>query len=212
MAGKVLLMCPCGDGRIETLTVMSLIQAISASAPHVLGPHFLNGNSNIHDARNTMAHIFKTQHTECDRVVFVDSDIAFDLQDFTYLMEGDEDIVIAPYARKAIGEAHVEWGMGLVRIHRSVFERMDAWRDDEGAEMLHRYYSKYGIVTDYFFTGATSDSRWFGEDTGFYHWCALMGGVSMRQEKRTRLVHIGKFYYCYPDQTPGLIPITAGAQ
>lgn len=211
---QILLAIPCMDGRLETLTVFGLIQVMAATGGAVR-PFFLTGNSNIADARNQIAHHFKVHAKECEELIMVDSDIGFDLEAFTYLMEGTDPIVIAPYARKSIGEAPVDMGAGFCRIHRSVFESLDAWTIEEGPdagrEALNRYYSKSGIVTDYFYTGATRDSRWFGEDTGFWHWCA-MRGFKARLEKRCRLVHIGKFYYCYPDQTPGLIPIESGAQ
>lgn len=207
---KVLMAMPAMDGRLEILTVMGLLQVMAASGGAVR-PYFLSNNSNIHEARNTIANYFKLHATDCDTLVMVDTDIGFDLEAFTYLMEGDEDIVIAPYARKVIGAAPVDFGAGFCRIARKVFLELDSWVDDEGQEMLHRYYSKDELATDYFFTGASSDSRWFGEDTGFWHWCMLRG-FTLRQEKRCRLVHIGKFYYCYPDQTPGLIPVQAGAQ
>jgi hypothetical protein len=207
---RVLMAMPAIDGRLEILTVMGLVQVMAASGGAVR-PYFLTGNSNIHEARNVIAHYFKTLATDCDTLVMVDTDIGFDLEAFTLLMEGDEDIVIAPYAKKAIGKGSTDFGMGFCRIARKVFVELDSWLDEEGGEMLHRYYSDNGIMTDYFFTGASSDGRWFGEDTGFWHWCMLRG-FTLRQEKRCRLIHVGKFYYCYPDQTPGLIPDIAGAQ
>ena len=77
--------------------------------------------------------------------------------------------------------------------------------------MLHRYFLDGELAVDYHFDGASPDGRWFSEDTGFWHWCHL-AGVKLRKEPRTRLGHIGRFVYSYPDQTPGLIPLENGAQ
>jgi hypothetical protein len=227
---RALLSCPAADGRIETLTMISIIQALGAAGPcnemgsgpmlwgdTLRGPYILAHNSNIREARNKIAHYFKVKATDCDHLLMLDSDIAFTLDDLAFLLEGDEDIVIAPYAKKAIGEAPARMGAGFARVHRRVFEGLDAWLNEDGSEALPRYYMHLmpnappELATDYFFDGATPDGRWFGEDTGFWHWCAL-NDFSVRLEERTRLVHIGKFYYCYPHQTPGLIPEAAGAQ
>lgn len=207
---QILLAIPCGDGRVDVLTIMGLIQVMAATGGAVR-PFFLSNNSNIPEARNQIAHYFKVHAKECEELIMVDSDIGFDLEAFTYLMEGTDPIVIAPYARKAIGEAPVDFGCGFCRVHRKVFEALDNWTTPEGREALNRYYGKAGIMTDYFYTGATTDARWFGEDTGFWHWCAMLG-FTPRLEKRCRLIHVGKFYYCYPDQTPGLVPVSHGAQ
>jgi hypothetical protein len=227
---RVLLTIPCGDGRIEALTMMAVLNAVAAAGgctnpgeriptwgDTLRGPFMLCNNSNIRDARNKIAHYFKTRCTDCDRLIMLDSDIAFSVEDLSFLLEGDEDLVIASYSKKAVGEPPAEWGCGFARVHRRVFEKLDAWNNEDGSEALPRYFMHLNpgeqpeMAVDYFFDGAAPDGRWFGEDAGFWHWCAL-NDCTMRRETRTRLVHIGKFYYCYPDQTPGLIPISAGAQ
>jgi hypothetical protein len=163
-------------------------------------PYALVGASNILDGRNKIAHYFLTK-TNADTLFCLDSDIVFNLEDFQFMMEGGEQVVVAPYARKVLGMPPVDFGMGFCRIHRSVFDTLNDWTNPEGEEMLPRYYADGEVLTHFYYSGASSDARWFGEDTGFFHWCAL-NHISMRQERRTRLRHVGPFEFAYPQQIP----------
>jgi hypothetical protein len=198
---KVLLAMPCGTSSMYTEVVMSVIAVLAGSGGSVR-PYWLNGHSNIAGGRSLMAHYF-LNNTECDTLFFWDSDIVASLQDFAYMMEGDEQVVIAPYARKEMGRAPVGFGMGFCRIHRSVFDTLNAWTTDEGEEVLGRFYQNdvppQPIATHFFYTGASPEARWYGEDTGFWHFCAR-NNITQRLERRTRLGHIGLFKYGYPDQ------------
>lgn len=205
---KVLLAIPCMDGKIWTEVMMSVIQILSASAGQVI-PYVLVGDSNISHARNSMAHYFLTK-TDCDTLFFLDSDIVFTPSDFAAVLDGQEQIVIAPYARKFFGMAPVGFGMGFCRIHRSVFETLSELVDIEGSELLPRYYLDGEVATHFFFTGASTDARWFSEDTGFWHWCALQG-ITQRLERRTRLGHLGFYKFECPDQLPAHVQPYRGA-
>jgi len=196
---KVLLACPVMDFRIDIACVMGIMEVVIAGAGAVT-PTFRGGQSNIRLCRNELAH--KYLRSDCDTLVFVDSDIGFTARDFAYLMEGEEQVVICPYAKKVLGMPPVDYGMGFCRIHRSVFEAMNDWRAADGSEALHRFRFEGELATDFFFDGATPDMRWLSEDAGFWHWCALLD-LSRRMETRTRLVHYGRFGYQYPDQIPG---------
>lgn len=213
---RVLLATPALDFRVDVQNISGLIAVLAASSGGVQ-PYWICGNSNIADARNKIAHYFM-RHTPCETLVAVDSDIVYTLKDFEFLMEGDEEIVIGEYARKVVGKPPVDFGMGFVRINRSVFQNLADWTceapPDETpgqVDSLNRYMMDGELAVDFFYTGATRDSRWLGEDTGFFHWCA-MRDIKTRKETRTRLGHVGRFVYGYPDQTPGLIPIESGAQ
>lgn len=203
MPEKILLCTPSLDRRIDIGTHYGILQ-IMAAAGGAIQPYSLVGNSDIRNCRNLCAHYFLTR-TQCDTLFFLDSDIVFTAEDFAYMLEGEESVVIAPYARKQWGMAPTAFGMGFCRIGRDVFDNLNDWVTEEGEEQLRRYYvTEFGgssICTDFFTNGATSDARWFGEDTGFWHWCALRG-LSVRYEKRTRLNHVGPCLYGYPDQFP----------
>jgi hypothetical protein len=205
---NTMIAIPCGDYKVDVITLSGLLPVIAGG---LASPYFHCGDSNVRHMRNAVAHYFMTKRTDCDTLVWVDSDIGFSIDDFGYLMEGPEELAFAPYARKSVGAEPVTFGFGFVRTNRSVFEKMNEWVSAEGEEMLYRYFLDGELAVDYFFDGATPDSRWMGEDVGFFHYCALLD-IHPRIEKRCRLTHVGRFNYGWPDQTPGLVPIEAGAQ
>jgi hypothetical protein len=204
---KILLAMPCMDGKICIETMMGVLE-VMAPAGGLIQPYWSYGDSNIAHCRNGIAHYFLTR-TECDTLFFLDSDIVFTPRDFAWVLEGPEQIVIAPYARKVLGMQPTGFGMGFCRIHRSVFETLNNLIDDEGGEALGRYYiDGQGVATHFFYTGASTDARWFGEDTGFWHFCA-MNNITQRLERRTNLGHVGRFVFGCPDQIPaGVVPYT----
>jgi hypothetical protein len=208
---KVMLGLPCADHKMYCETVMSIIAILAASGGAVQ-PFWLQGNSNVAAARNLVVHYF-LYSTDCDTLFFWDNDIVASAQDFAYVMEGDEQVVIAPYARKEMGREPVGFGMGFCRIHRSVFDALNDWKSEDGEEVLGRYYQTElaaPIATHFFYTGASPEARWYGEDTGFWHFCAR-NGITQRLERRTRLGHIGLHKYGYPDQVPAGQQPTVGA-
>jgi hypothetical protein len=195
---------------MDAEVVMSLVAVLAASGGGVQ-PYWLCGNSNVLMARNLIAHYF-LYSTDCDTLFFWDSDIVATVQDFTYVMEGEEQIVIAPYARKEMGREPVGFGMGFCRIHRSVFETLNEWTQD-GEEVLGRFYQSelpQPIATHFFYSGTSPEARWYGEDTGFWHFCAR-NGFTQRLERRTELGHVGRHKFGYPNQlSAGIVP-TVGA-
>jgi hypothetical protein len=195
---RILMALPVMNRLMDVKCVMGQMSVLAAAGGEVM-PFYLAGNSNISDARNQIAHHFM-EHTNCEHLFCVDADIGFTLQDYHYLMEGTEDIVIAPYSRKSFGELPVDFGFGFCRISRKAFATLRDWMTEDGQEALPRYRMKGEIAVHYFFTGAMPDMRWMGEDTGFFHWCAL-NNISMRQERRTTLLHIGAYEFPYPPQS-----------
>lgn len=208
---RVCIALPSHDFRYDVEVVSSLLQILAASGGTVQ-PYFSCGDSNIAHHRNSIAHAFKTLPTykDCDTLVWVDSDIGFTVQDFMYLCEGDADVVIGPYSEKNTSGRMVEWGMGFARVHRSVFEKLDDWMVDapDGSgkmEALHRYYLNGELAVDYHYNGAMSNMRWHGEDTGFWHWCSLVGGLKLRKETRTKLVHYGRWGFRQGERPPAAL-------
>ena len=206
---RIMLAIPCHDARVDVATVAGLLQVCAAGGGSVQ-PFLSAGDSNIAHHRNSIAHALKTrpEYKDCDTLVWVDSDIGFTVQDFLYVMEPNADgthpdLVIAPYSEKNESGRSIEWGMGFVRTSRELFEKLDAWMVEE-QEALNRYYLNGELATHYFFNGAMPNMRWHGEDSGFFYWCSLHGGIKMRRETRTRLTHWGRKGYTYPP------PATAG--
>jgi hypothetical protein len=197
---KILLAMPTLDGRIWAQTMMAVIEVMSVSGGLIV-PYWHIGDSNISHCRSAIAHYF-LRRTDADTLFFLDTDIVFTGRDFAYMLEGDEPIVIAPYARKIMGAPPTGYGMGFCRIHKSVFDALEKLTDEDGAEALGRFMLDGQVATHYFYTGASADARWFGEDTGFWHMCAL-AELKVRYERRTRLGHVGSYVYGCPEQVPG---------
>jgi hypothetical protein len=194
---KVLIGLPCYDFKIDTECMEGLFHCL----PYYGGRIIYGGCYEIALARSDIAHRFVEKYTSYDWLMFIDSDTGFSLDDWRYLWEGDEDIVIASYAKKFLGEPHNEFGLGFTRIHRRVFEQLKELKTEEGEEKLPRFFHKGEMKVHYFPSGAFN-SRWTGEDTGFFMWAAYTD-AKVRLEKRTKLKHFGRLAYQYPEQIPG---------
>lgn len=195
---KVLVAIPAYDSRIDVACVSGLMQCLEFYSR----PFFWCAMSNIALARNEIAHFFVEQFTSYDWLMMIDSDTGFTHEDWKLLWEGDEQVVMAEYARKCLGEPPVQYGLGFTRVHRSVFEKMKALTMEDGSERLGRFYHRGKMMVDYFPNGAIQSGRWIGEDQGFFMWVGYTG-ASARLETRTKLKHVGRFEYGYPEQIPG---------
>lgn len=72
------------------------------------------------------------------------------------------------------------------------------WQTIHKGRMFHDYYPSGPIVNEFVPT-----SQWMGEDHGFFT-LAMLAGIIVRIEKRTRLLHIGRKAYPYePDMNAG---------
>lgn len=195
---KVLVAIPSYDSRIEAACVAGLMQCL----PFYERPFFWCGMSNIALARNEIAHLFVEKFTNYEWLMMVDSDTGFTADDWRLLWEGEEEIVVAEYARKVIGEKPVQFGLGFTRVHRNVFSKIKELKTEDGQERVNRFYHKGNMMVDYYPNGAIQSGRWIGEDQGFFMWAALTES-SVRIETRTKLKHVGRFEYGYPDQIAG---------
>lgn len=194
---KVLVTMPTYDRRIDVGCMAGLVNCLE----YYHTPFFMVGMSNISLARNEIAHMFLKSPFEW--MMMVDSDIVFSKEDWLLLWEGDEDIVCAEYSKKIIGEGAARFGLGFTRVHRSVFEKIEALTKEDGSESAQRFYHKGAMMVNYFPNGANSESRWISEDHGFFMLASLCEGVKPRVETRTKLKHVGTLEYHYPDQLPG---------
>lgn len=194
---------PCATRNIDVDTIISTNRQIRKYGGMFDAPLAI---SDVALARDMVVQRFKKSHLEW--LMMIDSDMIFTDYDFEMLWEGDEPIVIGPYARKIIGEAPHDFGLGFTRVHRSVFDKIDELQTETGAPVVQEFYLKYGnqklseIYSHYFPNGVSGDSRYLSEDRAFFVLCA-MTGLSYRIEKRCRLGHVGTFVYGYPDQSSG---------
>lgn len=193
---KVMVAIPTHNGQIFAECAGGIAQCVAAQR---FGNFYFHvQGSCINHIRNQIAGIFL--RSEFDTLVCIDADIGFTCQDFDFLMEGEEIIATAEYCRKMMEYSPVTFGMGFVRIHRSVFAKLDNLMDDEGKPLVGTYYEDGHIERDYFRTGASSDSKWMAEDFGFWSLVHL-SGIKPKVEKRTTLKHWGMHAYVYRHDT-----------
>jgi hypothetical protein len=171
------------------------------------GEYMHVGESSISTARDYIVHFFLTR-SRCDWLVWIDSDIAFSRQDWAYLMEqqGNELAVCGEYLKKTLDLSPqvANFGLGFARIHRSVFEQLDALTRDDGGARLLRYRSAVDIngqrsvedFVEYHPIGVMPDGSRRNEDHCFWLLVRL-AGIEIRKEKRTRLGHTGAYTWWY---------------
>jgi glycosyltransferase involved in cell wall biosynthesis len=191
----IIVAIPSHDGKMYTRCIGSMM----ACAKYFEKNYFLVGNSDICSARNSIAHMFM-EHSSYEWLMWIDCDIVYTEEDWELLWEDDDDLIVtASYARKILGWSPADYGMGFCRTHRSVFERLKELTNQDGADLLQRYYSHGEILINYFQNGVWGTNEYVGEDRGFFMFCRI-AGIPVKGEKRTKLKHVGTFEYGYPHQ------------
>jgi hypothetical protein len=198
-------------------SVLMLIedQAIGAQYDHV-------GESSVSTARDYVAHYFLTR-TQCEWLVWIDADICFTREDWGLLMEqqGDERAVCAEYMKKTqdLSPQVANFGLGFARVHRSVYESLDAMTRDDQEPRLLRYRAGVEIngqrsleeFIEYHPIGVHPDGSRRNEDHGFWLMVRL-AGIPIRKETRTRLGHTGSFTWFYDHEKLEALKRKRGAQ
>jgi hypothetical protein len=165
------------------------------------------GDSCVSSARDHVVHQFLTR-SNLEWFVWIDSDIAFSLQDWAYLME-DQDAELAvctEYLKKTqdLSLQVANFGLGFARIHRSVFETLDQLTREDGEPRLLRYRARMPPplqqnmeeFVEYHPVGIHPDGSRRHEDHGFWLMVRL-AGIKIRVETRSRLGHTGPFTWWY---------------
>lgn len=107
---QVLVAIPAYDRKVYAQTVAALLgeQAVAAAAGVVLDVRFIPGTSLIAHARNQAAREFLD--SECDRLVFVDSDVSWQPGDLLSIAIAEPDFVGGAYRYKTAVESYpVHW-------------------------------------------------------------------------------------------------------
>lgn len=176
------------------------------NAGHTVKPYY-GSDLYIDRSRNICAELFLK--SDCDRMVFIDSDLEFDDDAILKLIKYDKPLIAGIYRYKKDLEEYTttldfsiennckdeETGLvyveraptGLMNIERKVFEDMK--------DYYHMIPDERGIYS-YFDTGIRfkDDNNWYGEDTYFCKRYSEMGGVIMA-EPRITFTHIGTKEY-----------------
>lgn len=190
-------------------------QCLGAQYDHV-------GESSISSARDYVAHYFLTR-TACEWLVWIDSDISFNLTDWSYLMEQEEGelAVCAEYMKKTqdLSPQVANFGLGFARVHRSVYEQLGELVSDSGAPRLLRYRAGVEMndertveeFVEYHPVGVAPDGSRRNEDHGFWLMVRL-AGIQIRKETRTHLGHTGDFTWWYDKAKLDALRTKRGAQ
>jgi hypothetical protein len=176
---------------------LSLMQA-----GHTVTPYY-NSDLYIDRSRNVCVNVFLD--SPCSDIVFIDSDLSFDDDAILKLIRFDKDIVAGAYRYK---KPNVEFPItldfsrennckeedtglvfvkraptGLMRIKRSVFDRMEVSTDERGIKQ----YFRTGIIFP-------NDPNWYGEDTAFCKQWTDRGG-EIFVEPRINFTHMGTQHF-----------------
>jgi hypothetical protein len=159
-------------------------------------------------ARNTLAAVFRGAK-EYDRLLFIDSDIAFDPEDVLRLLENEVDIVAADYNRKKPGaglaatrlpcqEGHLQEALlaptGFMSISRAAIERMCESYIETSYCPDSVSGSVGGEIHQALFTGECVDGRFAIDDETFCRRWRRIGG-RLWIDTRIKLGHVGTFVY-----------------
>lgn len=125
-------------------------------------------------------------------------------------------LVCAEYSYKDDSLSPVRLGLGFTRIHRSVFEKIQNLKREDGESRAWQFIHGGKMLTDFYPSGPfvsqmVPGGEWKGEDHGFFTLCAL-AGIIPRIETRTRLFHVGTKEYPYIGDVSKFDEIMEGAQ
>jgi len=202
----VALGIPSHSGTIHTVTQRAIMGCLGLF--HSLC--FLDGCSDLCKARNSVVAQFL--HGECDRLLFVDTDMDFTRTDVERLLSHDVDVVAGVYPAKRPDDGRpMVWpqpdriyglqqvrraATGLMAIKRSVFSRL---RDHWGDRLYHD--ETWGSCYDYFPGGIELRLRdtkgrlmHLSDDYAFCELCAA-AGVEVWADLSVQLGHVGPVTY-----------------
>ena len=204
-------------GGVDPYFFQSVLKFLNAPK-YEIHPFFMIGDSHVGRSRNRCASAFLASN--CDYLLFIDSDIIFDGAHVDALVERDLDIVGGLYPKK---QKELAWvcnalqgndtcddtglqemrymGTGFLLIKRRVFERLKneipelAYHPDDGeqaaAPMLHDFF-RSGVY-------AFGDRRrWLSED---WYFCQMARDVGFKvyADCRVALKHVGQLIYPLTD-------------
>lgn len=172
------------------------------------------GDSLVARARNCLAADFLA--TDCDRLLFLDTDLIFSVEQIARLIQHDEDIVAGLYPKKqrqlawvcntlpdqqpdARGLQRVKYaGTGCLLIKRGVFESMVEELDpligydpDDGDARKGHLWDFFGVGPH---TGPDGRTRYLSEDWMFCQRATDLG-CTIWADTRVVLKHVGQMVY-----------------
>jgi hypothetical protein len=172
------------------------------SKGHTVMPLY-NSDLYIERSRNFCVNLFLKSN--CDDIIFIDSDLSFQDDALLKLIEFDKDIIAGAYRYKksieeytvtldfsrnnnckeeSTGLVYVERApTGLMRINRRVFERMISHYNMKPDERDIYSFFETGMIFE-------NDNNWYGEDVAFCKkWTDMKGEIFVAPD--ITFIHIG---------------------
>lgn len=234
LAPKVrkLMICVPVYGDVNIFFVQSLMKLLHEPPCHI-SVKFVPGDSLVARARNTLTAYFMA--SDCDEMLFLDSDLIFSTDHIKALMQHDPikyPVVAGLYPKKQ--EGPVQWvcnscfeattvlenglqkvrymGTGCLKVHRSVFERMMAelpisFVPDHDPNAIQWDFWPVGVYRG----KAYPKGRYLSEDWYFCQNWLDMGG-EVYADSRIVLKHCGQAIYPLQTQCAELMKLTSDAK
>lgn len=207
---KIAIGMPVYDGRLDAESAQQIHIALYAKQVPVQKVIYEMGDSLVSRARNKIAMRFL--ETDCDYLMFIDSDIRFNIKMIEQLLAHDKKVIGGIYLKKKLpyepvlnttigndGDLLVmkETGTGFLMIHREVFEAI------KKAEPEHSYNKSAdeadGEYYDWFRVGVV-ENRYLSEDYYFCH-LARKYGYKVYVDSSVVVGHVGKLEFPLPNPT-----------
>jgi hypothetical protein len=201
---KIFVAVPLYDGKLDYRLVNCLLaESIFAErCGDELRVNYIGGSAGIAHARNQLVTMFL--ESDCDRMVFLDSDITFKIGSLVKIAKQKEEIVVGAYRIKDSFETYpIEWlinkelwanenGLleidrgptGFMSIKRCVFDKILEAKPDRKTEV---YKGKYNY---FFFQMPIENGVLVGED---FYFCREVRDLGMKiyLDPELELTHYG---------------------
>jgi hypothetical protein len=211
MKKDVAIGMPVYDGRVDVLSAQQMHMGMYSTGSCVNKIIYEMGDSHVARARNKVATRFLKQK-DCDYLMWIDSDIRFDVRLINKLREREVPVIGGVYLKKKLPYEAVlntkigedgdllkvkEVGTGFLMIHRDVLTAI------KEAEPEHEYDpSADEDNEDYYdwFRSGVVNRRWLSEDYYFCH-LARKYGFDIFVEPSIVVGHVGKMEFPLPNET-----------
>lgn len=211
---KVFIAIPVGGGNLTYDCHESIIRNTHHLRDNGIKvtPYYHPCHIYIDMARNLCVDKFLS--SDCNDLIFIDSDVGFDDDAIFKLLQHDKDIVAGAYPYRKDDQSgfpviidfnnknnckEEETGLvyamvvptGFMRIQRRVFEKIILLSDGKPENVYQIQKDSNGVYT-FFRTGILfpNDNTWYGEDVAFCMWWKAMGG-EIFIEPRINFTHTG---------------------
>lgn len=182
-------------GSIKPETTLSLMMAFK-QAPYEMGVKIID-SAYVHDARNKLA--LWAIKGECDRLLFIDSDMVFPKDAIEHLWNDDKDIVGAAYNRRELPpKLAVLEGKFISDLHPADFGLMTARKPVKVAVvptgMMMIKTAVFKKVPPPWFDFHPTPETFLGEDA-YFCWKAKQNGIDVWCDPTLLVRHIGNYSY-----------------